>query len=49
MGKSIHIEVSDEQFEELSTFKEERGYTWKGLLLEGHRALESENPRPRKE
>ena len=42
MAKSIHIEVSEEQFEELSEFKDRRGYTWKGLLLEGHRALDTD-------
>jgi len=42
MAKSIHIEVSEEQFEELSGFKDRRGYTWKGLLLEGYRALDTD-------
>ena len=41
MAKSIHIEVNEEQFEELSEFKDRRGYTWKGLLLEGYRALDT--------
>jgi hypothetical protein len=42
MPKSIHIKVNEEQYEELSGFKERRGYTWKGLLLEGYRALDTE-------
>jgi hypothetical protein len=39
MPKSIHIKIDEEQYEELSEFKERRGYTWKGLLLEGYRAI----------
>ncbi|WP_435102624.1 hypothetical protein [Halarchaeum sp. P4] len=42
MAKSIHIEVNEDQFEELSDFKDRRGYTWKGLLLEGYRALDTD-------
>ena len=42
MPKNIHIEVDEGQYEELSEFKERRGYTWKGLLLEGYRALDTE-------
>jgi hypothetical protein len=42
MPKSIHIKVNEEQYEELSEFKERRGYTWKGLLLEGYRALNTD-------
>ena len=36
MPESIHIRIDDD----LSDFKDRRGYTWKGLLLEGYRALD---------
>ena len=42
MPKSIHIKVDEDHYEELSEFKERRGYTWKGLLLEGYRALDTD-------
>ena len=42
MPKNVHIEISEEQYETLSDFKDERGYTWKGLLLEGYRALDTD-------
>jgi hypothetical protein len=41
MAKSIHIEIEEDQYDELSDFKDRRGYTWKGLLLEGYRALDT--------
>lgn len=43
MTKSIHIRMEEDQYEELSAFKDRRGYTWKGLLLEGYRALDTED------
>jgi hypothetical protein len=39
--KSIRFEVEDEQYERLSALKESRGYTWKGLMLEGAKRLDS--------
>jgi hypothetical protein len=42
MGKYIRIEVEDDQHERLSEIKDRRGYTWKGLLLEGAKALETD-------
>ena len=42
MPKSIHIKIDEKQYEELSEFKERRRYTWKGLLLEGYRALDTD-------
>jgi len=41
-SKSIGFEVSDEQYTRLSKLKNERGYTWKGLMLEGAKQLESD-------
>jgi len=41
MGKTVKFEVSDEQHEKLTDLKDQRGYTWKGLMLEGAKCLES--------
>jgi len=35
MAKNINIELTDEEFEKLETFKEEYGLTWKGVLMHG--------------
>ena len=43
MSKSIRFEVEDEQYEWLSELKDERGYTWKGLMLEGAKALDTDD------
>ena len=40
MGKSLRIELDEEQHDRLTELKDERGYTWKGLLLEGAHCLE---------
>lgn len=41
MGIEIRFEVPEEQYEQLKTLKEQRGYTWKGLMLEGAKRLDS--------
>ena len=44
MGTEIRFEIDDrEQFERLRDLKDRRGYTWKGLMLEGAKALEDED------
>ncbi len=43
MVKSIRVEVEDDQHERLSKIKDRRGYTWKGLLLEGAKALDTDD------
>lgn len=40
MSKEIRFEVVDDQFERLKAVKQRRGYTWKGLMLEGVDALD---------
>jgi hypothetical protein len=40
MGKEIRFIVEEDQFERLKAVKERRGYTWKGLMLEGVDALD---------
>ncbi|MFB6232934.1 MAG: hypothetical protein ABEH61_01620 [Haloarculaceae archaeon] len=42
MSKEIRFEVADDQFERLKTVKDRRGYTWKGLMLEGVDALDTD-------
>ena len=41
MGKEIRFIVEEDQFERLKAVKERRGYTWKGLMLEGVDALDT--------
>lgn len=43
MGKEIRFMVEEDQFERLKAVKERRGYTWKGLMLEGVDALDTED------
>jgi hypothetical protein len=42
VSKSVRFEVDDEQYEWLTQLKDDRGYTWKGLMLEGAKALDTE-------
>ncbi|MGA9402361.1 hypothetical protein [Haladaptatus sp.] len=42
MGKTLHIKVDDEQYEWLSGVKDERGLTWRGMLV--HAAEDLETP-----
>jgi len=35
MTKNVNIELSDEKFEELKKYKEERGLSWRGVLKQG--------------
>jgi len=42
MGKEIRFIVEEDQFERLKAVKERRGYTWKGLMLEGVDALDTD-------
>jgi hypothetical protein len=43
MGKEIRFMVEEDQFERLKAVKERRGYTWKGLMLEGVDALDTDD------
>ena len=42
--RNLNIEVSDEQYNELREVKDAHGLTWKGLLLQGAKALDTEGP-----
>lgn len=44
MGIEIRFEVEEKQYEQLKALKERRGYTWKGLMLEGTKRLDSGQP-----
>lgn len=35
MGKTLQIELSDEEYDDLENFKEEKGLTWRGVLKWG--------------
>jgi hypothetical protein len=43
MGIEIRFEVDEEQYERLKAIKDKRGYTWKGLMLEGVNSLDTDN------
>ncbi|WP_254546872.1 hypothetical protein [Halomarina pelagica] len=40
MGRTLHIKVDDDQYEWLSTVKEQRGLTWRGMLIHAAEDLE---------
>lgn len=42
MPKDVRLQVSEEQHKWLTKLKGERGYTWKGLLLEGAKCLDTD-------
>ena len=41
MSKTVQFALTDEQHERLAELKDERGYTWRGLMLEGAKRLDS--------
>ncbi|WP_267879169.1 hypothetical protein [Halarchaeum acidiphilum] len=41
---NLNIEVSDEEHERLSEVKEAHGLTWRGLVIQGAKALDTEGP-----
>lgn len=42
--RNLNIEVSDEEYEKLSEVKEAHGLTWRGLLMQGAQALDTDGP-----
>lgn len=40
----LNIEVSDEEYDRLSEVKEAHGLTWRGLVIQGAKALDTEGP-----
>lgn len=41
---NLNIELSDEEYEKLSEVKEAHGLTWRGLVIQGAKALDTEGP-----
>jgi hypothetical protein len=39
---NLNIEMSDEEYERLSEVKDAHGLTWRGLVIQGAKALDSE-------
>ena len=39
--KEIRFEIEDEQYERLRELKQHHGLTWKGMLLQGAKRLDS--------
>lgn len=39
--KEIRFEIEDEQYERLRELKQRHGLTWKGMLLQGAKRLDS--------
>jgi hypothetical protein len=42
MAKQIRFNVAESQYDRLAKLKEQRGYTWKGMMLEGAKHMEME-------
>jgi len=41
---NLNIEVSNEEYDRLSDVKDAHGLTWRGLVIQGARALDTEGP-----
>ena len=41
MAKEVRFTLTDKQHKRLATLKDEGGYTWKGLMLDGAEQLDS--------
>lgn len=41
---NLNIEVDQEEYDRLSEIKDAHGLTWKGMLLQGARSLDTEGP-----
>lgn len=46
MSPQVRVRLADDQHDILSELKDRRGYTWKGLMLEGAAALQNANQLP---
>lgn len=42
MTKEIRMELDDDQYEWVRELKDRRGFTWKGMMLEGAKRLDSD-------
>ena len=41
---NLNIEVDQDEYDRLSEIKDANGLTWKGVLLQGARSLDTEGP-----
>jgi hypothetical protein len=41
---NLNVEVDQEEYDRLSEIKDAHGLTWKGMLLQGARSLDTEGP-----
>jgi hypothetical protein len=41
---NLNVEVSDEEYEQLSEVKDVHGLTWRGLIIQGAKALDTDGP-----
>ena len=41
---NLNIEVSDEQYEQLREVKDAHALTWKALLIQGAKSLDTDEP-----
>jgi len=41
---NLNFEVDQEEYDRLSEIKDAHGLTWKGMLLQGARSLDTEGP-----
>ena len=41
---NLNIEVDQEEYDRLSELKDAHGLTWKGVLIQGAKSLDTEGP-----
>ena len=41
---NLNIEVSEEEYDRLSEVKDAHGLTWRGLVIQGAKVLDTEGP-----
>jgi hypothetical protein len=41
---NLNVEIDQEEYDRLSEIKDAHGLTWKGMLLQGARSLDTEGP-----
>ena len=41
---NLNIEVNQDEYDRLSEIKDAHGLTWKGMLLQGARSLDTDGP-----
>ncbi|MFB1066269.1 hypothetical protein [Natrinema sp. H-ect4] len=41
---NLNIEVDQDEYDRLSEIKDAHGLTWKGMLLQGAKSLDTEGP-----